>query len=344
MVGNLAVTLSLGGSDDFVVAFDASNGNERWSARIGPTYKGHGGSDDGPIATPAIAGDLVFAASPHGELLALDSTTGGERWRHNLVREFGATLPTWGFAASPLVEGQLVIVPTGGEKGRGLLAFDRSSGKLIWNASHAKATSYSSAVPGVIAGARQIIAAAADRVYAVAPADGRLLWSAPGPGGTIEVANSPIVLPDDRVLITTWNDSMLLKISRQSGSLTASEVWRSTTPRGANGPTIYRDGFLYGFAGPMMICVDPATGQVRWRERTGEGTLVGLGANLLFLSHSTGHLQIVRAAPDRYIETLRTRVLTPEVRSVTGLSVAGGRIHVRNLREIAAFAITTRSP
>ena len=93
----------------------------------------------------------------------------------------------------------------------------------------------------------------------------------------------------------------------------------------------------------MLVCLDAATGEVRWRERTGEGTLVGLGSDLLFLSHSTGQLHVVRASPDRYTESLRTRVLAPEVRSVTGLSVAGDRIHVRNLREIAAFAITPRS-
>jgi hypothetical protein len=96
---------------------------------------------------------------------------------------------------------------------------------------------------------------------------------------------------------------------------------------------------LYGFAGPILVCLDAATGEVRWRERTGEGTLVGIGPDLLFLTQSTGNLHVIRASPDRFSETLRVRVLAPDVRSVTGPSVAGGRVYIRNLREIAAFAM-----
>lgn len=334
-----AVTLELRGGDDFVVALDASSGRELWSTRIGPTYRGHGGSDDGPIATPAVAGDAVYAVGPHGQLLAVDARTGAFRWRHDLVKEFGATLPGWGFGSSPLVEGRLLILPTGGEKSRGLLAFDRATGRLVWHAPHMKATAYSSAVAATIGGTRQIVTVAGDRVFAVRPQDGSLLWAVPGPGLNPEVANSPIVLPDDRVLITTWPGAMMLKVSREGKTFGAAEVWRSTFPRGANGPTIHRDGLLYGFAGPQLVCVDAATGQVRWRERTGEGTLVGVGASLLLLGQTSGDVHVIRASPDRFSELLRTRVLAPGVRSVTGPSIAAGRLYVRNLKEIAAFDI-----
>jgi hypothetical protein len=55
-----------------VIALDAVTGRERWSARIGPTYKGHDGSQDGPIATTTIDRDAVFAVGLHGIILALD--------------------------------------------------------------------------------------------------------------------------------------------------------------------------------------------------------------------------------------------------------------------------------
>ena len=103
-----AVTMEMRHGDDFVVAFDAASGKEIWSARVGPTYRGHGGSHDGPIATPTLAGDDVFAAGPHGQLVALDMKTGKERWRHDLAASLGAAMPRWGFAASPLVEAGLV--------------------------------------------------------------------------------------------------------------------------------------------------------------------------------------------------------------------------------------------
>ena len=337
--GGRAITMELRDGADFVVSLDAATGREVWSSRVGPTYRGHGGSDDGPIATPTVDGDDVFASGPNGQLLALDFATGRERWRHDLVQAFGATVPGWGFAASPLVEAGFVIVPTGGPASRGLLAFERASGRLAWSAPHSKSTGYSSAIAATIAGTRQIVVAAGDQIFAVSPADGRPVWSIAGPGAAKEVANSPVVLPDDRVLLTFWEDSMMIKISRQDGVLTAAEVWRSPRLRGFNGPTIFRDGFLYGFAGPQLVCLDAGTGEVRWRERTGEGTLVGIGAHMFLLGQTSGDLRIVGASPAGYTESFRTRIFTPDVTSVTGPSFAGGRLYARNIREIVAFAL-----
>jgi hypothetical protein len=61
---------------------------------------------------------------------------------------------------------------------------------------------------------------------------------------------------------------------------------------------------------------------------------------LLVLSQTTGDLRIVRAVPEGYGERTRTRVFTPDVVSVTGPSIADGRLFVRNSKEIAAFTMT----
>lgn len=336
--GGHAVTMELRNGADFVVALDPATGREQWSAKVGATLKGHDGSDDGPIATPAIDGGGVFAAGPHGHLLALDAATGRERWRHDLVAEFGAGVPPYGFAASPLVERDLVIVPTGGPNSRGLLAFNRTTGQLVWNAAHAKTLAYSSAVAADIGGVRQIVAVAGDRIFAVAPVDGRLLWSIAGLGADKELATSPIVLPGDRVLYSSWDETVMVKVTRARDALSARELWRSPRLRAYNGPTIYRDGFLYGVAGPQLVCLDAETAEIKWRERTGEGTLVALGPHLLLLGQTSGELRVVRASPDGYAESRRTRVFAPEVISATGPTVAGGRVYLRNLREMAAFS------
>ena len=66
----------------------------------------------GPAARPSFI-DLA-AVGPHGALVALDAATGAERWRHDLVREFGATVPAYGFASSPLPVNGRVLISTGG--------------------------------------------------------------------------------------------------------------------------------------------------------------------------------------------------------------------------------------
>ena len=131
----------------------------------------------------------------------------------------------------------------------------------------------------------------------------------------------------------------MLKIDKDGKALRATEMWRSPKLRAYNGPTLYRDGLLFAFVGPWLVCADASTADIKWREKVGEGTLVAVGSHLLALGQTSGDLRVVRISPDRYEEVLRTRVLTPDVVSVTGPSVANGRVFIRNLREMASFAV-----
>jgi outer membrane protein assembly factor BamB len=223
---------------------------------------------------------------------------------------------------------------------RGLLAFDRSSGRLLWNAAENKGTGYASAVAATIGGTRQVVAVASDRVFGVRPSDGRVLWSAPGPGGTIEVSNPAIILPGDRVLMSNWEESVMLKIEGGPKGMASRQLWRSNRLRNANGPTTYRDGHLYGFAGAILVCLDAETQEIKWRERTGAGTLMAVGAQLVMLSDGTGEMIVADVSPEKFALRHRLRVLQDGVRAVTGASFAGGRFYVRNLRELVAFQLT----
>jgi outer membrane protein assembly factor BamB len=184
---------------------------------------------------------------------------------------------------------------------------------------------------------RQVLAAAGDMVFGVMPADGRVLWSAPGPGG--EVANSPIVLPGDRVLLSRWEESQLIEVTRRDATFITREVWRSPRMRSSNGPTVYRDGFLYGFGGAQLICMNAETTDVVWREKTGAGTLIAAGGHLIVLSADSGDLQIAPISASGFKASHRARVLEPGVTAVTGPSFANGRIYVRNLKEIVALRL-----
>ena len=140
--------------------------------------------------------------------------------------------------------------------------------------------------------------------------------------------------------ISTWNLSVMTKVTRSGEGFAATEISGDLRVRAYNGPAIYRDGLLYTFTGPQLLCVDAATGNVKWQERVGAGTLMGMGANLALLGQTSGELRIVRASPAGYEELSRLRVFTREVMSVTGPSFAAGRLFVRNVSEMAAFTVT----
>ncbi len=105
-----AVTLFAGGADDQAAAFDAATGEELWRYPIGPGYKGHDGSHDGPISTPLVADGRVFALGPWGHLHAIDLEGGDKIWSTHLAEDQGAMRPLYGYGSSPvLMDGVLIV-------------------------------------------------------------------------------------------------------------------------------------------------------------------------------------------------------------------------------------------
>ncbi len=336
VAGERGYTLVVDSGVDYAIAFDAASGRELWRARIAETYQGHGGSHDGPIATPTVDATSLFVVGPHGDFVALDVATGKERWRHHLTR-FGADSPAWGFATAPLVVGDRVIVPATGTKGRGVIAVDCASGALAWATPVGTRASYSSPVAATVGGTKQVVVATGDRLAGLDPSTGRELWGVAGPGDGGAVMNSPIALPDGQIFFSFWPESWMLRVTAASGAVTAAEEWKSSRFRGAHGPAVFRNGYLYGFSGAFVVCVEAATGAERWRMRFGDGALILVGDELVILSQTTGELVVAAASTDRYRERLRTRVLSPGVTTMTGPSFARGRLYVRNLDEIVGL-------
>ena len=69
----------------------------------------------GPRATPTVDGDRVYVLGAMGNLLALDVKTGRVLWQKDYVKDFNASVPTWGMAGAPLVDGDRLICLVGGE-------------------------------------------------------------------------------------------------------------------------------------------------------------------------------------------------------------------------------------
>lgn len=149
-----AVTLFSDGVSDVVIAFDAASGSELWRHALGETYRGHDGSQDGPISTPFLSGGRVFALGPRGTLVALHAETGGEIWRTDLVRDHGAVKPHWGFGTSPLTVSGVLLVQIGA-KGALVAGFEPATGRRLWGVGD-DSVSYQSPVPVLRSGRERV--------------------------------------------------------------------------------------------------------------------------------------------------------------------------------------------
>ncbi|HEY7413296.1 MAG TPA: PQQ-binding-like beta-propeller repeat protein [Vicinamibacteria bacterium] len=338
VVGARAYTGMAHQGTDHVVAFDVATGREAWRATIGPTYKGHSGSHDGPIATPTVADGRVFLVGPHGVLVGLDAATGKELWRHDLTREYSAAPPVYGFGTSPLVAGNLVVVHAGGAIAQHVAAFDAKTGALVWSARPAEQRVYSSPILATVGGRPQVVGVAGDKVFGLDPKTGAVVFSH-ALNWNEEISRSPLVLPDGSVLVSSWGEAALVKVTPNGQGFTTAEAWRTPRLKNSYSAVVHRDGMLYGFSGGFLTCVDAATGEPRWRQRTYTGSLLLAGRHLLVLGDKSGELIVVEATPEAYRERARTPVFAAGATSITAPALAGGRVYVRNLEEIVALEI-----
>jgi outer membrane protein assembly factor BamB len=329
-------TMFSDGMVDHLTALDVNTGKEIWGNRLEATYRGHDGSDDGPISTPVVADGRVFALNPWGQLFAFDAAAGRPLWKRDLKADLGAEPPFYGFATTPLPVGKTLVVLAGGAERNNLVALDPATGKTVWSSQPAKQTGYSSPVLLTLAGVPQIVAATSDKVFAVKPEDGTLLWSHPALG---EARQPPVLLPGNRLFVTCFDDSAVLEVTNEGGAWKVREVWHKPVLKSSYSPTIFHQGYLYGMNGAVLMCLDAATGEVKWKERVYNGSLILVDGHLAVIGERSGNFLLVEATPEKFREKLKARVFNPGALSITGPMFVGGRFLLRNGEEMVLLEL-----
>ena len=200
------------------MALDASTGAEQWRYRISETYKGHDGSDDGPLSTPSIAGGVVYGLGARGGLFAVSLADGMERWRRDLVAEVGAVKPHYGFTTAPTVIGDLLVVETGGDDGRSISAFDRETGELRWSTGD-DPVAYQSPLAFDLGGELSLVAVTSRSLFGLAPETGEVLWRhqhTEGDGRAFGSAQ-PVPVGEGGILLIDGRESALFRVSKNAG-------------------------------------------------------------------------------------------------------------------------------
>ena len=115
-------------------------------------------------------GDRVFTISKWGDVFCLDAAKGTVLWQRDLRRD-GVKPNRWGFAGSPLVWGDLVIL----NAGTAGIALDRSTGRIVWS-NGTNAAGYASPTRFAAGGREAVLIFAAKHLVALEPQSGRELW------------------------------------------------------------------------------------------------------------------------------------------------------------------------
>jgi outer membrane protein assembly factor BamB len=337
--GDVIYTQEQRGEDEIVSAYSLTSGEPVWRHRDRARfYESNGGA--GPRGTPAVNNGRVYAFGATAIVNALDARTGKVVWTRNAATDTGAKEPGWGFASSPLVIDDAVVVAASGR----LVAYGAATGQPRW-IGPAGGAGYSSPHLVTIDGVPQILLMRGARTTSVAVADGTQLWEHSWQPSVSIV--QPALAADGEILVAS-GDMMggigirdLAVSFNGDGGWTVEERWTSTGLKPYFNDFVVHKGHAFGFDGSILACLDVQDGKRKWKGgRYGHGQLVLLAdQDLLLVLSEEGELALVKAAADQFTEVARFPVL--EGKTWNHPVLVGDVLLVRNGEEMAAFRLST---
>ena len=351
-VGNRAVERAL--------AIDEQSGKVLWTQEWPADYTGlQLIYAIGPRATPTVDGDRVYVLGAMGRLLALDAASGRIAWQKDFVREFDASIPSWGMAGAPLVDGDRLIALVGGEPNAKVVAFNKHTGEELWRAlSSDWEPGYNQPTIITHAGTRQLIIWHPRAVSSLDPATGKIYWEVESEVDMGMTVATPVHRGSHLLVSSFYNGARMLQLddakpaarmlwAGKSNSEVATDAIHSTIST----PVIDGD-YIYGIdSHGELRCLELATGKRVWetmalvkdRARWATAFLVRNG-DRYFINNDRGELVIAKLSPKGYHEISRTQLIEPthpyarrrELGAVhwSHPAYANKHIFVRNDREI----------
>tara|TARA_Y100000588_G_scaffold22702_1_gene22896 strand:- start:4953 stop:6197 length:1245 start_codon:yes stop_codon:yes gene_type:complete len=330
-----------GETTEVVVAIDAATGETRWEyTQEAPEWPQHiRGYGLGPLVTPLVVDDRVFVVGIRGTLLCLNRKKGQLLWRQDLWEDFNGTRLERGYASSPIAYGETLIVPSGG-RGKSVIAFDQSTGKVVWESGNFE-NAYSSPILIEHGGSSQVVVFMANEVAGFDADDGRFLWSHPHRTRYDINASTPIWGSDNTLFISSAYDtgSRAIGLEFKDEIIATRELWYQKRMQIQHGTAIRLGDTIYGSSGDFgpkfLVSVDVHSGELLSRQRGfAKANLIASGNQVIILDED-GQLGIATAHGDSLAIHDTATILYD--RSWTVPTLVGTTLYARNQREIAAF-------
>ena len=311
-----------------VIKIDPSNGNLERSVVL------HRGTLPDRIhpnnshASPSMAydGDHLFALFHTNNSLVLTALTTDlqTRWQTK-VCAFKPSAFQFGFGASPIVEGDLVIV-AGEYDGpdSGIYAIDRRTGKQVWKIPRPANLNFATAIVAEIAGQRQLLVAGADVFCSYDPVLGKELWRV---DTTTEAICGTVVWDDRRVMVSGGNP---VNGTWCVGANGRGEVLWSNPVMCYEQSLLSVPNAVFAVAdNGVAYCWQTRDGKEKWRKRLFGGGISAsplLADNRIIVATQRGEIIQLVASPDRF--ELVSSVQTGNSIFATPVAI-GNRLYVR---------------
>ena len=337
-----------GVENESLQARSTADGKILWTTRLGAV----GNPDQKPPypgsrSTPTVDGDRIYALSSDGDLVAADRSTGKEIWRRQLRQGFGGKPGIWAYAESPLIDGDLLICTPGGTDAT-VLALRKSNGEVAWKAAlpEGDEAGYASVIAVEAAGRRQYVQLLQKGLVGLDAKTGALLWRWTKPVSRFN-ANIPTPLGADGVIYvgSAGTGGGAVKIVPKDAGVGVEELYFESKLPTTIGGVVKVGEHLYGTTGTSMVCVEFATGNMKWEERVFGPSSLMVADGRIYVHAESGEVALVEPSPEGF--RLKGKFTPPGLPArVNAMEkawahpvVAGGRLYIRDLNRLYCYDV-----
>jgi outer membrane protein assembly factor BamB len=316
---------------------DAETGEELWTIAYATPPEME--FTNAPRATPVIRGDLVYLLGAFGDLHCVSLRDRRILWRRNIVRDFGAELPTWGMCSTPLlVDDKLIVNP--GAPEASLVALNRETGEVLWK-TPGEPPAYASLILGTFGGVRQIVGYDATSLGGWDPNSGQRLWTLLPPGKGDFHVTTPVDVGGQVLLSTAKNGTRLYHFHSDGRIEPVPVAWNTDLNPDTATPVVVNDLVFGCSAG--LACLDLRDGlRTRYTMQDdpafkSHAAFIGGDGRVLTLSVE-GELVLLKASRDNPAPAARLKLFQDgEVWSRPTL--IGDRLCVRRMDEVCCILL-----
>lgn len=325
----------------------AESGAEVWRHEWPVTYGKMGGYSTGPRSSVLLhhsgGMDRAYAFGATGQLYCFDAQTGKVVWHVNAVEQFGARMPQWGFAASPVILEEKLWIHVGSEGGS-TLALDPATGDELFRGGEDEA-GYCTPELISIHGTSQIIQWGPNHIMGLNAASGTQVWSYPYKI-TYGVSIAQPLIVNDIVLVSGyWHGTKAMKIPATGQPVL---LWENEKELcGLMSSPLYKDGNVYLLDKTHgLTCFTLQDGEILWRDnnrltpkdRNPHFSLIWLDQNAdhVALLNANGELIYARMNSKGVEELARHQIID---KTWAHPAFVGNRVYARSDTRVVAWKL-----
>lgn len=292
-----------------VICFDRRTGKQLWLTPVNRGVFPARIHNKNTHASPTVVsdGERLYAAFCNHDVVQLVALSfdGKIVWS----KPAGAYRPNqykYGYAPSPALYGDTVIVASESDTGSFLAAFRTGDGSEVWRTPRPKRISYSSPVVGRVGGRDQLLISGCDLVSSYDPKTGKQLWSTPG---TASATCGTMIWEGDLVFASGGYPKKETICVRADGSRTV--VWKNQEKCYEQSMLVH-DGYIYAINdGGIAFCWDADTGREMWKSRLPGGSISAspvLANGNVYISNERGTTYVFKATPERFVGVAQSQL------------------------------------